>query len=82
MPLISSHNAIGSDSTATLGPSAIELITLAALSWTVIMSVLILVVLIWCLFHREMSDGCKLLVCLLQVCVHKDMIYSFKVRQR
>ena len=53
-------HTIGSNSTATLGQSVVELITFAALSWTVIVLVIILVPLLWCLFH----DG-RWLVCLL-----------------
>ena len=55
-------HTIGSNSTATLGPSVIELITFAALSWTVIVSVVILAVLLWCVFHESK---------LLSVCLHK-----------
>ena len=62
MSLISSHtHTIGSNSTTTPGPSVVELITFAALSWTVIVSVIILIALVWC------WDGssCKWLVYLL-----------------
>ena len=50
-------HTLGSNSAAT---SVVELITFAALSWTAIVFVAILVVLLWYLFHDS-----KLLVCLL-----------------
>ena len=51
-------HTIGSNST---GPSVVELITFAALSWTVIVSVVILVALL----RRLEWSRCKWLVCLL-----------------
>ena len=51
-------HTIGSNST---GPGVVELITFGALSWTVIVSVIILVALVWCLDW----SNCKWLVCLL-----------------
>ena len=41
MPLICHTHTLGSNSTATLGPSVVELIVFAALSWTVIVFIVI-----------------------------------------
>ena len=59
LPLIFITHTIGSNSTATLGPSVVELTTFAALSWSIIVSGLILVVLLWCLSLKS-----RWLVCL------------------
>ena len=40
-------HTLGSNSTATLGPSVVELITFAALSWSVIVLIVILVAIFW-----------------------------------
>ena len=49
-------HTIGSNST---GPSVVGLITFGALSWTVIVTVAILLTLLWCLAWSE----CKWLLC-------------------
>ena len=41
MPLICHTHTLGSNSTATLGPGVVELIVFAALSWTVIVLIVI-----------------------------------------
>ena len=41
MPLICHTHTLGSNSTATLGPGVVELITFAGLSWTVIVLIVI-----------------------------------------
>ena len=51
-------HTLGSNSTTTLGPSVVELITFAALSWTFTVSVIILVVLHWDGVHHGIS--CKM----------------------
>ena len=51
-------HTLGSNST---GPSVVELIIFAALSWTVIVSVIILLALVWCFWWSD----CKWLVSLL-----------------
>ena len=49
MPLILPHtHTLGSNSTATLGPSVVELITFATLSWSVIVLFVMLAVIGWC----------------------------------
>ena len=40
-------HTLGSNSTATQGPSVVELITFAALSWSVIVLIVILVAIFW-----------------------------------
>ena len=58
MPLILPHthtHTLGSNSTATQGPSVGELITFAALSWTVIVLVGILTAIIWYLDKGKQS---------------------------
>ena len=48
-------DTLGSNSAATQGPSVVELITFAALSWSVIVLTVLLLAMWWCLTKGKQS---------------------------
>ena len=48
-------HTLGSNSTATQGPSVVELITFAALSWSAIVLIVIIIAIWWCLMKGKQS---------------------------